>query len=135
MLRHIKSLFCRRKLCLIADNSVAIRSAARTILRDLAFHTTEAENGLEALQTCQQHLPDAILLDGSMPQMNGFEFLRALRERHSIAGAEPKIIFCTVDRDPAVIARAIDAGAHEYVIKPFDRSILLGKLERLGLVA
>jgi two-component system chemotaxis response regulator CheY len=68
-----------------------------------------------------------------MPQMNGFEFLKALRERQ--ATAEPKIIFCTTDRDPAIIARAIDAGADEYVIKPFDRTILKGKLERLGLVA
>jgi two-component system chemotaxis response regulator CheY len=133
VLRHIKSLFFQRKSCLIADNSLAIRTAARTILRDLAFHTVEVENGLEALQTCQQHLPDAILLDCGMPQMNGFEFLKALRERQT--GAEPKIIFCTADRDPAIIARAIDAGADEYVIKPFDRTILRGKLERLGLVA
>jgi two-component system chemotaxis response regulator CheY len=133
VLRHIKSLFFPRKSCLIADNSLAIRTAARAILRDLAFHTVEAENGLEALQTCQRHLPDAILLGSGMPQMNGFEFLKALRERQ--ATAEPKIIFCTTDRDPAIIARAIDAGADEYVIKPFDRTILKGKLERLGLVA
>lgn len=133
MLRHIVSLFKPRKYCLIADDSAAIRIAARSILRDLQFRTAEAENGLEALQNCQQHLPDAILLDGWMPKMDGFEFLKALRERE--AGREPKIIFCTTDRDPSHIARAIDAGAHEYVIKPFDRAILTGKLQRLGLVA
>lgn len=133
MLRHIVSLFSPRKLCLIADDSLAIRNAARSILRDFKFHVAEAGDGIEALHTCQQRQPDAILLDGWMPKMDGFEFLKALRERE--ARRQPKIIFCTADRDPTHIARAIDAGAHEYVIKPFDRTILAGKLQRLGLMA
>jgi two-component system chemotaxis response regulator CheY len=50
-------------------------------------------------------------------------------------GPPPKIIFCTAERDPRCIARAIEAGAHEYLIKPFDRDILAAKLEKLGLSA
>jgi two-component system, chemotaxis family, chemotaxis protein CheY len=133
VLRHIISRLSPRKLCLVADSSAVIRKAAASILRDLSFHVTEAENGQEALIKCHQRTPDAVLLDGAMPYLDGFAFLQALRER-AIAG-QPKIIFCTANRDASQIARAIEAGAHEYVIKPFDRSILSAKLEKLGLTA
>jgi two-component system chemotaxis response regulator CheY len=132
VLRHLISRFSPRKLCLVADSSALIRKAASAILRDLSFHVTEAENGQEALLKCRQRTPDAILLDGSMPYLDGFAFLQALREGKA---GQPKIIFCTANRDAAQIARAIEAGAHEYVIKPFDRSILSAKLEKLGLTA
>jgi two-component system, chemotaxis family, chemotaxis protein CheY len=133
VLRNLFSRLSPRKLCLIADNSAAIRSAAGSILRELSFDVTEAGNGREALIKCRQRTPDAILLDGAMALMDGFEFLRAIRERAAID--QPKIIFCTAERDASQIARAIEAGAHEYVIKPFDRSILTAKLEKLGLTA
>jgi two-component system, chemotaxis family, chemotaxis protein CheY len=133
VLRRFISRFSPRKLCLIADHSAAIRSSVGSILRDLRFHVTEAEDGQEALIKCRQRTPDAVLLDGGMAHLDGFAFLRALKDR-GFAG-QPKVIFCTSNRDPSHIARAIEAGAHEYVIKPFDRSILTAKLERLGLTA
>jgi two-component system, chemotaxis family, chemotaxis protein CheY len=133
VLRSLLSRFTPKKLCLVADDSAVIRTAARRILTDLRFQVAEAENGAEALAKCRERLPDAILLDGWMPQMDGFEFLHALRERND--GGDPKIIFCTADRDASHIARAIEAGAHEYVIKPFDRTILAAKLARLGFTA
>lgn len=123
----------RRKLCLIADDSAAIRKAARSILKDLDFHTAEAEDGLDALSKCRAAPPDAILLDHTMPHLDGLGVMAALRLGQH--GPAPKIIFCTADRDPRHIARAIEAGAHEYLIKPFDRSILTAKLEKLGLTA
>jgi two-component system chemotaxis response regulator CheY len=123
----------RRKLCLIADDSAAIRSAARSILKDLHFHTTEAEDGLDALSKCRENRPDAILLDQTMPYLDGMGVMQALREK--AIGPAPKIIFCTAERDPRHIVRAIEAGAHEYLIKPFDRMLLTAKLERLGLTA
>jgi two-component system, chemotaxis family, chemotaxis protein CheY len=123
----------RRKLCLIADDSVVIRNAARSMLTDLRFRTAEAENGLQALSHCLRNRPDAILLDHTMPYLDGLGVMEELRTRK--AGAGPKIIFCTANRDAAHIARAIDAGAHEYLIKPFDRNILVSKLAKLGLTA
>lgn len=131
MLRHIKSFLSHRKLCLIADDSRMIRTAARTILHDLQFRTAEAENGREALSRCLQQTPDAILLDQNMPYMDGMSFLRALQEGG--LAQRSKIIFCSNDRNPAQIASAMHAGAHEYLIKPFDRSILTAKMEKLGL--
>ena len=133
MLRTMLACLSRRKLCLIADDSAAIRSAARSILKDLDFHTTEAEDGLDALSQCRARRPDAILLDQTMPYLDGMGVMQALREK--IPGPVPKIIFCTAERDPRHIARAIDAGAHEYLIKPFDRILLAAKLETLGLTA
>jgi two-component system, chemotaxis family, chemotaxis protein CheY len=133
VLRSMLTCFSRKKLCLIADDSAAIRASARSILKDLHFHTAEAEDGLDALSKCRETKPDAILLDHTMPYLNGMGVMAALREGG--AHRSPKIIFCTTDRDPREIARAIDAGAHEYLIKPFDRSVLAAKLARLGLTA
>lgn len=133
MLRSLISRFSPKRLCLVADDSAVIRTAARSMLRDLRFQIAEAEDGAEALARCRERMPDAILLDGWMPNMDGFAFLRALRKRG--VGASPKIIFCTTDRDASHIAQAIEAGAHEYMIKPFDRTILAAKFARLGLTA
>lgn len=131
MFRQFVSRFAPRRLCLVADSSLAIRKAASSILSDLRFHVTEAENGEEALIKCRTRAPDAILLDSGMASSDGFDILRALSER--AAGRQPKIIFCTAERDASQIARAIEAGAHEYVVKPFDRMILTAKFEKLGL--
>jgi two-component system, chemotaxis family, chemotaxis protein CheY len=133
VLRTMLSRLSRKKLCLIADDSMVIRHAARSILRDLHFHTAEAENGLDALSQCRKNAPDAILLDHAMPYLDGLGVMEALRKEP--AGQAPKIIFCTSERDPCHVARAVGAGAHEYIIKPFDRRILAAKLEKLGLTA
>jgi two-component system chemotaxis response regulator CheY len=134
VLRGVLSRLSRRKLCLIADDSIVIRKAARSILTDLRFRTAEAEDGLEALSECRRNSPDAIILDHTMPYLDGMGVMEALRRRSS-GGPSPKIIFCTANRDPRHIASAIHAGAHEYLIKPFDRGILAAKLAKLGLTA
>jgi two-component system chemotaxis response regulator CheY len=133
VLRQFASRFSSKKLCLIADSSVVIRKAAASILSDLCFQITEAEDDQEALSKCYQRTPDAVLIDGAIARPNQFEFLRTLSQEG--AGRGPKIILCTADRDPSQIARAFEAGAHEYVIKPFDRMILTAKFEKLGLTA
>jgi two-component system chemotaxis response regulator CheY len=122
-----------KKLCLVADRSLAIRNAAASILRDLRFQVAEAENEHEAFLQYREKRPDAVLLDGAIASADSFDLLRSLIDKPG--GMRPKVIFCTADRDPSRIARAIEAGAHEYVIKPFDRTILAAKLEKLGLTA
>jgi two-component system chemotaxis response regulator CheY len=67
-----------------------------------------------------------------MPVMGGMEFLRTLRQR--AAEPQPKVVFCTTENDAAHIRAAIDAGADEYVMKPFDRETLETKLQIVGLV-
>ncbi len=120
------------KTCLIVDDSSVIRKVARRILEGLDFQISEAENGEEAIEACRQQIPDAILLDWNMPKMDGYEFLRALRRLPG--GDKPKVVFCTTENDVAHIARALHAGANEYIMKPFDRDIVEAKFQEVGLI-
>ena len=120
------------KEILVVDDSAVIRKIARRILEGLRFRTSEANDGREALDACTASMPDAILLDWNMPVMDGFDFLRALRKMPG--GAKPKVVFCTTENDVSQIARAMHAGADEYIMKPFDRQIVRSKLEEIGLV-
>jgi two-component system chemotaxis response regulator CheY len=120
------------KNCLVVDDSRVIRTVARRILEELDFGVREAADGQEALKACRDEMPDAILLDWNMPVMNGIEFLRALRcER---GGSEPIVVFCTTENDLRHITEAMEAGANEYIMKPFDREILESKFNEVGLV-
>ena len=120
------------KTCLVVDDSSVIRKVARRILEGLEFRISEAEDGQQALDHCRRELPDAVLLDWNMPVMDGFEFLRELRKMPG--GTKPKVVFCTTENDVAHIARAMHAGADEYIMKPFDKQIVQSKLEEIGLV-
>jgi two-component system, chemotaxis family, chemotaxis protein CheY len=119
------------KHCLVVDDSAVIRKVARRILEGMDYMIMEAEDGSKALDVCAVHMPDAILLDWNMPVMDGYEFLKALRKTEN--GNKPKVVFCTTENDVAHIARAMHAGADEYIMKPFDREILATKFLQIGL--
>lgn len=119
------------KACLVVDDSRVIRLVARRILDELGFAVEEAENGQQALDACQTRLPDAVLLDWNMPVMSGIDFLRAMRAKY---GAGPKVVFCTTENDLDHIRTAIEAGADEYIMKPFDRDIVEAKFSQVGLL-
>jgi two-component system chemotaxis response regulator CheY len=120
------------KTCLVVDDSSVIRKVARRILEGLEFQIVEAENGEDAVTRCQSQMPDAILLDWNMPKMDGYEFLRELRRLPG--GDKPKVVFCTTENDVAHIARALHAGANEYIMKPFDKEIVEAKFQEVGLI-
>lgn len=119
------------KSCLIVDDSKVIRMVAKKILEELNFETVEAEDGQSALDRCKEKMPDAVLLDWNMPVMNGIEFLRELRKLPG--GETPKVVFCTTENDIEHIQEAIEAGANEYIMKPFDSEILQAKFSQVGL--
>ena len=119
------------RTCLIVDDSRIIRKVARRIVEGLGFEVDEAADGSEALAFCGGVIPEVILLDWSMPVMDGMAFLRRLRTLPG--GTAPKVLFCTIENDPARIADALDAGADEYVMKPFDGDILGSKFADVGL--
>lgn len=120
------------KQCLIVDDSNVIRNVARHILESLEFEISEAENGQQALDQCRHRMPDAVFLDWNMPIMDGIDFLLALRSENG--GNKPKVIFCTTENDAEHITQAINAGADEYIMKPFDREIVENKLQEVGLI-
>ncbi len=120
------------KTCLVVDDSSVIRKVARRILEGLEFQIAEAENGEDAIEACRREMPEAILLDWNMPKMDGYEFLRVLRRLPG--GDKPKVVFCTTENDVAHIARALHAGANEYIMKPFDKDIVEAKFQEVGLI-
>ncbi len=120
------------KRCLIVDDSRVVRAVARRILEKLNFEIDEAEDGETALDVCKRHMPDAILLDWNLPVMSGIDFLQILRR--TSGGDKPVVVFCTTENDLAHIRKAIDAGANEYIMKPFDSEILETKFQQVGLL-
>ena len=120
------------KSCLIVDDSRVVRKVASRIVHDLGFECIEAEDGQKAYDACAIAMPDAIILDWNMPIMNGLEFLEKLRQMEN--GDYPKVIFCTTENDMSHIQRAMEAGANEYIMKPFDSEIIQTKFIQIGLL-
>ncbi|MGH6716808.1 MAG: response regulator [Bradyrhizobium sp.] len=120
------------KTCLVVDDSSIVRKIARRILEDMDFRIVEAEDGQKALEMCRHELPDAILLDWNMPVMDGYDFLTNLRRMPG--GEMPKVVFCTTENGIDHISRALEAGANEYIMKPFDKDIIAAKFLEVGLV-
>jgi len=120
------------KRALVVDDSSFIRKIARQILESMDFEVEEARDGAQALSHCDQSLPDLVLLDWNMPVMSGLEFLTRLRKMPG--GEEPRVVFCTTENTKERIICALEAGATEYIMKPFDQEIIRAKLEQIGLV-
>ncbi|WP_428392552.1 response regulator [Lichenicoccus sp.] len=117
---------------LVVDDSRVVRKIARGMLETAGFAVDEAGDGAEALNRLRACPVDAVLLDWNMPVMNGIECLRGLRAE--FGDNNPVVILCTTENDPGFIVSAIEAGAQEYIMKPFDEAILLGKFAQLGLL-
>lgn len=119
------------KSCLVVDDSRVVRKVARRIVEDLGFSCIEAEDGQQAYEECEKAMPDAILLDWNMPVMSGIEFLEKLRQMEN--GQSPKVVFCTTENDMDHIQQALQTGANEYIMKPFDSEIIETKFLQVGL--
>lgn len=120
------------KKCLVVDDSRVVRKVARRIVEDLGLLCDEAEDGVVALSKCQAEMPDAVLLDWNMPNMSGIEFLVALRQEEN--GNHPIVVFCTTENEMSFIQKALEAGANEYIMKPFDGDIVRVKFEQAGIL-
>ena len=120
------------RTCLIVDDSRVVRKVARRIVEGYDFEVSEAVDGVEALAACRIAMPEAVLLDWAMPLMDGLEFLRRLRKEPG--GKAPIVVFCTAETHPDRIAKALDCGADEYIMKPFDSAIIEAKFAEAGLI-
>jgi two-component system chemotaxis response regulator CheY len=118
---------------LIIDDSRAMRSILRRIVTDLGFETLEAGHGQEALDHLEAgRVPDLCLIDWNMPVMDGYTFVTKVRENPD--WRDVTLMMVTTESEHGQIVRALAAGAHEYVIKPFTPDAIVDKLELLGLV-
>ncbi|MGD1101566.1 MAG: response regulator [Terriglobia bacterium] len=117
---------------LIIDDSKAMRSILGRILRRLGFEIVEAANGREALERLQAiGKIDLALVDWNMPEMNGFDFVRAVRAEHMYDGV--LLMMVTTETEMESVVRALAAGANEYVMKPFTQEVILEKLRIFGM--
>ncbi|MEL7367625.1 MAG: response regulator [Myxococcota bacterium] len=118
---------------LVIDDSSAMRRLIGRILSDLGFEVSEAENGSVGLAQLEQtpHPVDVALVDWNMPVMNGFEFVQAVRARPE--HDKLRLMMVTTETGLVQIEQALNAGADEYVMKPFTRMELVSKLGLLGL--
>ena len=120
------------KRCLIIDGSKVVRLVARKILEDLEFSVEEAGDTGAALDIIKASVPDVVFFAWDMDGVNGVAFLREMLQVSS--DKKPVIIVCAAVNDPAQIKGAIEAGASEYIMKPFDSEIIESKLQQVGLV-
>jgi two-component system, chemotaxis family, chemotaxis protein CheY len=118
---------------LVVDDSRAMRAILTRLMTDLGFDVAQAGDGREALNVLDGGLrPDVALVDWNMPVMDGLEFIKACRDRPDLR--DITLMMVTTESEQSQIVRALAAGAHEYVIKPFTAEVIAEKLMLLGLV-
>jgi CheY-like chemotaxis protein len=117
------------KKILIADDNRQIRMLVNAALRSGGYQIIEAEDGEATLETAIAEHPDLILLDVTMPKLDGFEVLHFLRKRPEMSDCP--VVMLTTASQQADLQRGIDEGAQEYITKPFDPVALRQTVQRL----
>lgn len=112
---------------LIVDDAKFMRVRCARILSDQGFDVIEAENGVQAVEKYQVESPDAVLMDISMPEMDGLNALRAIRELDPAA----RVAMLTAMGQQNVVIEAIKAGARDFIVKPFEPDRVLKSLSKL----
>jgi two-component system chemotaxis response regulator CheY len=117
---------------LVVDDSRAMRLILRHILTGIGFEVAEAAHGRDALTYLEGHLDTELaLIDWNMPEMNGLELVQAVRQNDRLRNL--RMMMVTTETEMANVTRAMEAGADEYIMKPFSKEIVLEKLQLLGL--
>jgi two-component system, chemotaxis family, chemotaxis protein CheY len=119
-------------LALVIDDSRAVRLIIGRILRDVGIDVVEAGNGREALERMAEN-PDVelVLVDWNMPVMDGLAYVRAVRSQREHDAV--RIMMVTSEAEQEQVCRALDAGANEYLMKPFSKEVLIAKLSLLDI--
>jgi two-component system chemotaxis response regulator CheY len=118
---------------MVIDDSRSVRMIIGNYLREMHVEVREAENGVEALARLQSDPEVRIMLvDWNMPQMNGLDLVRAIRSNRAFDAV--KILMVTSQAEASDVVQALEAGANEYLMKPFDKDMLVAKLELLDVL-
>lgn len=119
---------------LIIDDSRAIRRILGATIKDLGFEVAEAGNGREALEELERlgEPVQLVLVDWNMPEMNGLEFVT--RFRNEKMQPDAKVMMVTTETAVDQMVKALEAGADEYIMKPFTREAIIDKLRLLGII-
>jgi len=114
---------------LIVDDSAVVRKIARRVLEGMALTASEAESGNDGLVICSLAMPDAVLIDSDIPDIDSCEFVKRLRRLPG--GDHPKVVICASENDPPSLARTIYAGADDFVLKPLEGDLLRSKFSNV----
>jgi two-component system chemotaxis response regulator CheY len=117
---------------LVIDDSRAMRSILAGILKDLEFEVEQAADAEMAYAVLKaDHGFDLALVDWNLPAMSGLELVKLVRQRQELAGL--RLMMVTTETELGRVREALEAGADEYIMKPFDKEMLLEKLNLLGI--
>ncbi len=116
---------------IVIDDSKSIRSILSKILIEIGFTVEEAANGLEALDIIQKDKVDLALVDWNMPDMNGYEFIQEVRKDNTYK--DMRMMMVTTETEMNKVVEALEAGANEYVMKPFTKEMIIEKLALMGM--
>ena len=112
---------------LVVDDAAFMRMRCAKLLTENGYEVVEAENGLRALEVYEAETPDAVLMDITMPEMDGIAALKALREKDPDA----RVAMVTAMGQQSIIMDAIKSGAKDFVVKPFDKERVLEAVGKL----
>ena len=118
-----------KKKILVVDDELIGRQLLQAILLVEGYETILAENGIDAIEKSNQNLPDLILMDVMMPEMNGYEVTKHLRQDKKLKNIPIILVSALEDRNSKSLG--LNAGADEYISKPFDKSDILEKIKNL----
>ena len=117
---------------LVIDDARSMRMLMRVTLQKLGFRVSEAANGREGLERLSTHeRPDVVMVDWYMPEMDGEEFVRAVRSRPDLAGL--RLVVVTGETDAAQVGKVAAIGADTYVSKPFTPETIRERLGAIGV--
>jgi len=118
---------------LVVDDSRAVRMILSRTLMELGYEVREAANGREALEVmaAENNTVKLVLADWNMPEMNGLDLLKRLRQDPELASLV--VVMVTTETETGQMIAALEAGANEYVMKPFTKDILVEKLQLAGI--
>lgn len=119
-------------LALVIDDSKAIRLILSQILKEVGFDVIDASNGVVALEVLKESgKVDLALVDWNMPEMNGYEFVIEVRKDSSYD--DMRLMMVTTETEMSQVIKALEAGANEYVMKPFTKEMIVEKLALMGM--
>lgn len=117
---------------IVIDDSKSIRSILTKILKEIGFTVVEAANGLEALEVIKKEKTvELALVDWNMPDMNGYEFIQEVRKDNTYK--DMRMMMVTTETEMNKVVEALEAGANEYVMKPFTKEMIVEKLALMGM--
>lgn len=113
--------------CIIADDSKIMRMLLSKIMENFGYTIQEAEDGEDLLEQCALTMPDLVISDWNLPLIEGVDVLLKIRSDKKVK--QPVFIFCSYIKDIQIIEQAINAGADDFIMRPFDEDIIVSKLK------